>query len=154
MSLFDKAKSAATAMIDGATKTINRAVGAQQMQRIAAICAMMAYLPDGDADDDEIDTGIAAIMQKLGANTYSVGEMRSAVDRHVATLKASKRMGKIALMDLIKPAKGTDEAIDLVQFAAAVGDAPSPNVPAYTEAEKALAIEIADWLGVPRSYAD
>ncbi len=153
MSFLDSLKEGAAALGDSFKKAATRFTSGPAMNRIAAVTAMMAFLPDGDADDDEIDAGIAAIHAKVG-DALSISEMRALVVKHVSTLKASKRIGKVTLMDLLAPARGTDEAVFLVQVAAAVGDAPNGTPEPYTPAEKALAVEIARFLNVSPEFAE
>lgn len=134
----------------------DRALTAHEMGRIAAVCAMMSYLPDGNADDDEISAGLTAIKHKFG-DLYKTGNMVAEITSRVNRLKESKRFGKMALMEEIEAAKGTDEAAFLLNVAAAVGEAPDPSLgkgeDPFTSAERALAKEIAGVLGVSTKVA-
>lgn len=141
-------------------REIDRALNQEEMERIAAVVAMMAFLPDGNADDDEIEAGVNALKHQLG-NLYKPSEMIGEVRKRVEVLKASPRFGKLELMSEIE--KATDEsdmteAEFLVQVAAAIGEAPDPSldkgVDPFTPAERALAREIALRLGVDPKTAN
>lgn len=137
--------------IDEVATATNRLLNTAEMGRVASVCAMMAYLPDGNADDDEIEAGVDVIGRRFG-HVYKATEMVAEIRKRVNTLKESKRFGKIELMDELIPARGTDEAKFLVQVAAAVGEAPDDSLPRgtdpFTPAERALAAEIAVHLGL------
>lgn len=150
--MFEKIVKGVQDAVTDITTAAKRYVGAHEMGRVAAVAAMMAYLPDGDADDDEIMQGVIAIQSRMG-DAYKIDELVTAIQARVKKLQASKRFGKAALLEEIAPAKDTPEAFFLVQVAAAVGEAVDPAAPKggadpFTPAEWALAKEIAVALGV------
>lgn len=127
--------------------TARRFAGKNSMNRIAAVGAMVAYLPDGDADDDERKSAVKA-MYALTNGIYTVEDMRAAVDKHVETLSFMPEIGKAQLFKEILPASGTDEAPLLVAVAIAVGKASGPKDDPFTPDERKLAAEIARHLGL------
>lgn len=149
--MFGKIFKAVGSVIDEVGAEIKRGLSADEMKRAAAVCAMMAYLPDNNADDDEIEASVDAIKHRLGS-TFSVREIVAEVKECVDAMKTSRRFGKLDMMDKLSPAVGTSEAEFLVQVAAAVGEAPDDSLPKgsdpFTAAERALAREIAKALGV------
>jgi tellurite resistance protein len=149
--MFDTFIRRAVGLFDKAAATAERLLNADELGRLAAVVAMMAYLPDGNADDDEIEAGIAAILHRFGP-IYKPSDLAREIRERVDVLKESRRFGKADLMAQILPARYSPEADFLVQVAAAVGEAPDESLPKgadpFTPAERALAREIAAVLSV------
>lgn len=149
--MFGKIFKAIGSAMDEVSHAIDRELSADDMKQIAAVCAMMAYLPDGNADDDEIEAGVDAIKHKLGS-TFTTREIVAQVKEYVGVMKESKRFGKLDMFDIIAPARASPFGEFLVQVAAAVGEAPDASldkgVDPFTAAERSLAREIAKALEV------
>lgn len=128
--------------------TAKKFVGKRSMDRMAAVAAMVSYLPDKDADDDEIHRAVRAIFA-VSEGLYTVEEINTSIQSHLKTLKFDDEIGKVQLMNEIRPANGTGEAPLLIACAIAVGKAsgPSPDVDPFTPEERALTAEIAEHLG-------
>ena len=87
--------------------------------RAAAVCAMVAYIPDQDADKDEINKGVKAI-HKMTDGAFKIEEMVAAVNKAVETLEFDVDMGYTELMNAVRKA-GADERRLLVSVGIAVG---------------------------------
>lgn len=145
----------ASGLLGSAEKMAKRYTSGAPMARMTAVIAMMAYLPDGDADESEILTGVSAIVQKTG-DVFNIKELVALVKKDIDTLRASQRLGKAELMQRIRGAADDDERAWLVTVAAAVGESDplearatrTEKIDPFSEAERALAREIARELNV------
>lgn len=127
--------------------------GAKSKDRVAAVTAMVAYIPDEDADKDEIKKGVQAIVKHSGG-VYTIDEMLTAINKHVATLEFDTNMGEAELMTLIGPTANTEEATFLIHVAIAVGKASGePGEDPFSDAEKDVVRRIISRLGeAPGTY--
>ena len=87
--------------------------------RAAAVAAIVAYVPDQDADKDEISKGVKAI-HKMTDGAFKIDEMLAAVNSAVETLEFDVDMGYTELMNTVRKA-GADERRLLVSVGIAVG---------------------------------
>lgn len=125
--------------------------GAKSMGRVASVTAMIAYLPDNDADKDEIKKGVQAISKHSGG-IYPLTDMLDAVNKRVTTLEFDADMGEGELMQEIAPAANTPEADFLVRVAIAVGKASGePGEDPFSPEEKEVARRIASKLNLTAS---
>ncbi len=155
MKILSALSGVATGLLGGAEKMAKRYTSGAPMARMTAVIAMMAYLPDGDADESEILTGVNAIVVKTG-DVFNVKELVTKVNADVASLRASKRLGKAELMQRIRGAVDDDERRWLVTVAAAVGESDPLEARAarteredpFSAMERELAREIARELSV------
>lgn len=146
--MFSKLMKLAEGIAGDIEKKARKFAGASSMGRVAAVTAMIAYLPDNDADKDEIKKGIQAISRQSGG-VYELSRMLEEVNKRVETLEFDADMGEGELMREIERARGTDEADFLVRVAIAVGKASGePGEDPFSPEEKAVARRICQRLSV------
>lgn len=129
-------------------KKAKQFAGKASMGRVAASCAMVAYLPDKDADKEEIKKGIQAIIKHSGG-VYDLTRMLEEVNTRVATLEFDADMGEGELMKEIEGARGTEEADFLIRVAIAVGKASGEEgEDPFSPAEKEVVMKMIRRLGL------
>ena len=125
--------------------------GQKSMGRVAATAAMIAYLPDENADGEEIKKGVQAISRYSGG-VYPLADMIAVVDERLETLKFDTGIGEAELMKEIAPAAGTEEADFLVRIAIAVGKASGDEgEDPFSDSEKEVCRRIIGRLGLQAS---
>lgn len=137
---------------DDISKRAKQYANARSMGRVASVTAMVAYIPDGDADKEELTKGIKAI-QRSSAGVYDLTTMLNEVNRRIETLQFDTDIGEGELMKELDGANG-DEGDFLVRVAIAVGKASGEEgEDPFSDAEKAVVARIARKVGQdPANY--
>jgi len=99
----------------GAKKFANKGT----RDRAAAIAAMVAYIPDKDADKDEINKGVKVI-HRMTNGAFEIDDMIQAVNDAVSTLEFDIDMGRAELMNKVLKANDDEKRL-LVNVGIAVG---------------------------------
>lgn len=118
--------------------------------RAAAVAAMVAYIPDQDADADEIRKGVQAI-HRMTNGAFKIDEMVDAVNTAVDTLKFDIDMGRAELMNKVRKASDDEKRL-LVNVGIAVGKSSGEEgEDPFSDDEKSCVRQIISDLGLNAS---